>query len=85
MYLGGRVSGVPTPAINDSQLFQGIPSLTRLVFGEVTPSLGMAESVIDFFSDCNRSTINARLLSVAPQNIGRSSVSLEPNVEYQGD
>ena len=48
LYQGGRVSGVPTAAINDRLLFQGIPSLTMFAFGEVAPILGRAESVDDF-------------------------------------
>ena len=43
----------------------------------------MAESVIDLFSESIKSAVNARLLGVAPQNFGRISVSLEPNVEYK--
>ena len=79
------MSEIPTTAINDSFSFQGIPSLTMFAFGEVVPSLGMAESVIDLFSGSIRTGVNAWLLSVAPQNFGRTSVSLELDVKYQGD
>ena len=78
------MSGGPTAAINDSFLFQGIPSLTIFAFGEVAPSPGMAESVIDLFSESIRIAANARLLIIASQNFGRTSVRLEPNVEKPG-
>jgi len=57
-------NGVPGAAVNDSFLFQGIPTSTMFALVVAAPSLGMAESSITLFSERIRTRKNARMPSL---------------------